>query len=699
VSAASSLTVTSGCLTVGSGAQLAVVLKLVDSSGAPATGASVTFNSTSAVSWLEPAVVEVANPPGTYYRTLLAPAAAGGTTISASVSYCGATTPITATRDIHFAGAAPATGYAGAAFQGIGGCAPVGGHIRVKVIAAESGMPIAGASVLVGASGGTPFVPTAAALFPTPAASGANTATTNAQGIAELVDFGSSLQGAPIVTAGAPNRAYQTYYHFSGADQVLALPLRRPTTTTYRYTGGTGAPIPSRPDCTWVQAGFALQDTTLDQLGVFNLSSLVGPNKCVNTGAITGMKSIPENIFAPQQQISTSALLCFAASINTTSSFSVNAGMRELGMPFVRIPVSVLQGGGALTDLIQGAVFQSIGYQPQSPTGPVSNDNLTLNDTYPVNATFTFGNTPDKTDVTGVVLVDYSGGDGWGALGINGIQVHKYTDTGSTVVVPVGTVQGAPAGTRYLGAAVASFLPPTDSRMLPADIVGALTSTVVRDGPGGSQPFGSGASSALGVTNFLGLAPGAVANGGTLFTFGDATKAGQTPQYSISTLSVSHSTWLPQLGCETAPSKTTQSYPQWVVVRPHADDAAACTGLTSATSNCEAFTLPTLPASFPVVTAGTQQQSGFEQFVGSGAACSTSAPCKLASEKCQVPVNTTQAAQCMGFDNTNYFTEQYLWTLEDRALGNAPTAVTAGAADLTQWRPGLTQESANKINW
>jgi hypothetical protein len=57
------------------------------------------------------------------------------------------------------------------------------------------------------------------------------------------------------------------------------------------------------------------------------------------------------------------------------------------------------------------------------------------------------------------------------------------------------------------------------------------------------------------------------------------------------------------------------------------------------------------------------------------------------------------ASQCMGFDNTNYFTEQYLWTLEDRVLGNAPTAVSAGTADLTQWRPGLTQESANKINW
>jgi len=50
-------------------------------------------------------------------------------------------------------------------------------------------------------------------------------------------------------------------------------------------------------------------------------------------------------------------------------------------------------------------------------------------------------------------------------------------------------------------------------------------------------------------------------------------------------------------------------------------------------------------------------------------------------------------------DGSGYATEQYLWTLEDRVLGKAPAPPTAGAADLTQWKPGLTMESANKINW
>ena len=37
--------------------------------------------------------------------------------------------------------------------------------------------------------------------------------------------------------------------------------------------------------------------------------------------------------------------------------------------------------------------------------------------------------------------------------------------------------------------------------------------------------------------------------------------------------------------------------------------------------------------------------------------------------------------------------------LEDLALGSAPTAVGPTSADLTQWRPGMTQLSANQARW
>jgi hypothetical protein len=145
-----------------------------------------------------------------------------------------------------------------------------------------------------------------------------------------------------------------------------------------------------------------------------------------------------------------------------------------------------------------------------------------------------------------------------------------------------------------------------------------------------------------------------------------------------------------------APNHVDTDYPQWVVVRPHATDGSACSTLSTAPASCEAFALPTLPASFPQAGAGTQQQSGFEQYIGSGSACGS---CALGTETCQVPVGTTMAAQCMGNDGTDYFTERYTWVLEDRALGDTPTAIAASAADLTQFLPGLTQTSTNAVTW
>jgi hypothetical protein len=146
-----------------------------------------------------------------------------------------------------------------------------------------------------------------------------------------------------------------------------------------------------------------------------------------------------------------------------------------------------------------------------------------------------------------------------------------------------------------------------------------------------------------------------------------------------------------------APSHVVTDWPQWVVVRPHADDSSGCASLSTAPASCEGFTLPTLPSSFPQAGTGTQQQSGFEQYIGSGNACTNT--CPMTGETCQVPVGSTLPAECMGNDGSNYFTERYTWILEDRALGLAPSAVAAGAADLTQSAPGLTQTTTNATTW
>ncbi len=685
-------------MTASTGARLAIVARLVDNAGVPVTGAVVTFTpSNPAVTWVEPAVVAAAGSPGTYYRTMIAPAATGSTTVSVSATWCASTVALSTTPSITFAAPVVATGFAGAAFQGVGGCSPVGGHIRARVIEAETGNPISGASVMVGQTAGTPFVASASALFPSPTAAGSNTATTNAAGYVEFLDFGPSggAHGPQIVTAGVTNRAYVTMYNWNGADMVIALPLRRPTRTLYRYTNGTAAPLPAASSCNYLRLGFAVQDFDLRAAATFQIGNLFGPNKCPSVGGSPA--SVPENTYLPNQRFGP---LCLASTAGSNWSASFESGQRYLGLPFVEVPYTVAQSGDFVA-MVQRANFLALGFQSVNVTANVAGNAFNLADNYPHAITFNFSNQPPQTDVEGLSLLDFNGTDGIGQLGINGVQVHKFSDAGSSVAVRVGSHTTAP-GARYLAALVATYLLPVGARTIPANLLNGSASVFIRSAAGGGQPFDSTADRSFTVNSFLGLAPVAVDAAATTFTFGDATNAGQVPQYSISTLSVRHTTWFPKVSCEATPSTRVDDYPEWIVIRPHAADSTACAALSATPpATCEAFTLPTLPAGFPYQAAATQRQSGFEGYVGSGVACTGAGQgnCAVAGEICAVPVGSALAARCMGNDGTNNFQERYYWTLEDRILGATPTAVTAGAADLTQWRPGLTQSSTNGVQW
>ena len=90
-----------------------------------------------------------------------------------------------------------------------------------------------------------------------------------------------------------------------------------------------------------------------------------------------------------------------------------------------------------------------------------------------------------------------------------------------------------------------------------------------------------------------------------------------------------------------------------------------------------------------------QQQSGFEPYIGSGNACTSDGNC-VAGEKCTLPYAGAAGKICMN-TNGELATEQYLWTLEDRAYNG--TVIDAGNFDLTQYKVKLTQQAANKINW
>jgi hypothetical protein len=700
LSAASALQATSTCLTAGTGAELAAVVTLVDTVGNPVTGATVVFSVAGFTpSWVEAQPVEVASPAGTYYQTLVAPAASGTGTLSARVTFCSQTVTLTQTVALTVASAAPATGYAGAAFQGVAGCSPVQGALRVLAIAAESGAPIAGASVLVGSAGATPFVGTAADLWPSPTAAAANTATTNAQGYAIFQDFGTSLAGMQVVTAGVTGRAYVTAYDFDGADLVLALPQTRPTVTTDAISGGTATGFTAKSSCDGdVQVGVALGSRTLEGFANFTFSGLFGPYNC----SATGGDNAPDNMYFPAPGNAQCAA-CFiglcVATIQNDWTFTALTGS-ELDLPFVLTPTSNLNATPPNNvAAIQQATWQGIGYQAVTASGTATSDAIAVNtDSYPFQTTFDYSGQPDPThtDVIGLAALDYSGGDGTGPIGINGVNVNSsFTATGS-VVVPVGTAKAAPAGSRYLGSVEAEYITPPSGFTPPADVAEATSSVLVRQASGGGQPFDASAASMVAVSGFLNLVPLLVASGNTTFTFADGTLAGTNPDYSLSTLEVAHTSWNAQQSCQkTPPTQVTASYPEWLVYKPYALNGTGCSALAPATAGCESFTLPTLPASFPRATAGVQQQSGFEGYVGSAKACSGTAPCALAAESCTVPTGSKLAAQCMGTSGGLYFTEGYVWSFAESHLGLTPGAVTAAAADFTQALPGTTELSAN----
>ena len=121
------------------------MVTLIDTSGNPVSGATVTFAvSGFTPTWIESQAVEVATPAGTYHQTLAAPAASGTGTLSATAIACTQSVSLNQTVALTVASPAPTTGYGGAAFQGIAGCSPVQGAVRVLASPPRAGSRLRG---------------------------------------------------------------------------------------------------------------------------------------------------------------------------------------------------------------------------------------------------------------------------------------------------------------------------------------------------------------------------------------------------------------------------------------------------------------------------------------------------------------------------------------------------------------------------
>jgi len=680
------------CLVAGSSARVLVWTTLKDTAGQAIPGGSVTIGGTAAT--------ESSTVPGTYYREIVAGASPGMQSIAVVANACGSQVTLTSTVVIT---TVAANGGAG----GTGGCAPSDGNLRVKVVAAETGAALAGASVLIGAAQGSPFEHSPEGVLGGTSTFATNVATTDANGFATFYDYGGTL-GVPFtITAGANTRAYFTVADAAASDVVLALPLIHPPVSgTTTYDMGTG-PAPDT-SCDTFDATLVLPKLKLDFFSTFDIGGLFERSRCYDSmNGIVKKVEIPENLFLPMQSVGP---FCLGGSIAQapwaeTLKNTADTGQKEnLQIVKVTVPVTdvqnLLSSGGSFVDLLGLLTFKNLGWKLEEtvPSPPTSGRALATPETYGGNVTFTYGTHPPETDVVGLLVGDYSGQNGTGSVFLIGSGTHKFDATGSTVVVPNSALgmPTSPQSVRRFGSVAALYLNAVNHPNIPANKVMGRSSVLLRGPAAGSSPFGTGAGSAT-VTGMLGIAGTSFAAPGT-FTWESATANGNSPLYSLSELSLRSNRYLPPLACDTTmPAKAKneirkETSVQWIVMRPF---STSCGG-------SECFSLPTLPGSFPRAASSATKKSGFEPKLGSGATCTgTGQGSCAAGETCVDPdgAGTTIAGTiCMtgaGTVASPYVVQDYFWKLHMYDLELA-ASWTWNAFNFVDRLLFMTHESSNE---
>jgi hypothetical protein len=635
------------CLVAGSGARTVVWTELRDGAGQPLGGATVSIGGAPAT--------EATAAPGAYYREVVAGPNPGTQVLSVSVVACGQSVMLADQVTVTLAAANTGSG-------GTGGCSSADGNLRVKVIAAETLAPIAGAQVLVGQAQGTPFAHGPEAPLGGPAALSTNIATTDAQGFATFYDYGTALGTGFTVTAGAAGRAYFTIADARSSDLVLALPLLHPPAPATATYSGTG-PATSDSNCDTFDAGFVLPKLSLDFFSAFDVGSLFERNRCyASNNNIVGTIALPSNLWIPGQSIGPFCLGGSIAQAPWALTLKKSPPLENIAVAMVTVPVSavqnILNSGGVFTDLLPVLTYRKLGWNlNENVVGDVTGRMLgTQNDTAGT-VTITYSGRPAETDIVGITGADYSGQNGSGATFLLGSAVHKFGDPGSTVAVPNAPLSGsAPQNTRRFASVAALYLNPAAHPMVPVNRQKGLTSVLLRGGQ--NPPFGSGNAS-LTASGMLGIA-GTTFTAPATFAWENATANGNAPLYSVHQLSVRETQYLPVLSCQTTNDKRERLVVQWIVAKPF---GATCSG------GRECFTLPTLPASFPRAGAAPQQKSGFEAVLGSGLACTGSGQGSCsAGEQCVDPdAGGANARLCVtgaGTEADPYVTRDYHWRLE-----------------------------------
>jgi hypothetical protein len=271
------------------------------------------------------------------------------------------------------------------------------------------------------------------------------------------------------------------------------------------------------------------------------------------------------------------------------------------------------------------------------------------------------------------------------------------------MTLPVSDLNAAgspnPAGVTMLAGVAARYMEDDPARPYapPGNVRWANTATVFKDDGSGSAPFGTGGGNwtADAMLDFAGVF---FTNPGD-FEWTDTSANGIQPDYSVHHLTVDTLTWPPPPCIAQDGSMNTRTYAreksvQWVVVRPFDTADPACSG------GSECFILPVLPAGWPRSGVAAYKRDGFEQLVGSGAACTVDSQCNGGlGEVCRdVDQGGPGTGVCAIDDGTNYITQANYWWSEIFRLG----LMSAFDFDDFAFDSNVTyrtEQSSNELDW
>jgi hypothetical protein len=554
VDPSSPVTVSSACLTNGSGAQLAVKVMLFDTNAVPLAGATVTIQSTAGT------VGPVQSSGNLYWAILTAP----GSGTSAQITVIADGQPLVQQPTIALA--SPFTDATG----GSGGC-PQDGNLRVRVLD-ETGSPLAGASVLVGSSEQSNVLVTTYGAPP----DGGTTAVTDAQGYAVFRDFGDTLAGPVTVTAGATDRRYLTFDAVDASDFVLPLQPIVSTTATGTLSGDvTGISSSSN-----VEVGGVLGDVTLDTLASFDLNSLLADNTCYNGGSLVGNVSVPNNVFIPSQTV-----IIVPIPKKSFLTAPLAFGQRRMVALGGNVPLAALTGGGGIAAALTQLTFTNITAQAVTVAAPGPTANNFAVSSFGSTTACTATGAP-ATDAFCIAAMDWDGDStpthtvGDGPLGVFSFKAGTASGgavnlTGVSFKAKTAPAPNPFAAVGHLGATVSLYLDKSVPT-IPSGAANGVSVVLKRDFPGDTLP----ASHAYGAMYPIRVQTQA---GRTLML--DTPAGLADAQYVKHTLAQEISTTY--TACAADDSTRVVTNPLWEVYTP---------------ASTVSVTLPTLPAGFPRAT-------------------------------------------------------------------------------------------------